>query len=1667
MKYVLKKCCKNLSFCAIAIAATFSTIHARAQLFDTGTIVTNSTSTAYGSSLIIGSETSNNGLIVNNGSVLSAPDVLIGEFSSTNNLLSIQDNGVFIAGTADTNGLSTGGIIVGDFTKSAAFTANNSAIIETDYLYIGFGTNDSGTVEISGEGTEFNVSENAFIGRAGSTNDINVRNGAALIVAGTLNIGSDGGSNNHVNIYSDSSLSVNTTNDINVVNAEDGDNSISIKQNGTLKIGGDVDTSTLEGLGVDLSVKSNLEVGGSLDIENDSLDNRINIILNNELSTNSATWLADSQTVAYIGETSSDNTLTLTNGATGRTQIAFRLGNASSSARNMLSVGGSNSSFVAEQNVIIGATGNQNEINVTDQGTATFDKNLTLGQEATANDNQFNIGGTNTTASVGGNLIIGNQGDRNALNVYNEASLVVTGNLSLGERTGSDDNTFTLSGSNTSVTVGGNLVAGSQGIGNSISLNGGTTTVTGEFIIGETKDATGETGFVDDDSVETTGNIAIVGEGATLNIQQNLTVGLEGGGSILALRDGGAANIDGDVIIGEGVGDNYIYLQRGSNTLLNVTGDLIVGKEGGNNRFATYGGTANIDGNLYLGSSTNQHDVKNFIHIETTNAVVNIANAIYIGASNSLNTLDIVDGAQVTAQDLFVGNNAGVSNNAVTITGTDSRMNVQNNVFVGAGGNTIQVENDAWLAIGELGNTNLPSSTGGAISVGNDSGTAILSVNENSSVEAGSIYLGVSSNHTGLVAISGSNATLSASQDLVVGVDGSSNTLSIADGAKASGNLVIGMNDGANSNTVNMAGTDSSFEAASITIGGDHNFGNMLNLTNGAMVVLTGDLNIATNNALNVNRGATFKTTGDFNLTSRSTNNFNFNEGAALEVGGTLIATNVVEGGRTIVLDGGQWDVGTNLIIGANTDSNYVGVTGSGALLTATDIEIGSTNNTLLIGNGGTVRVENNLMVADGNTLNISSNGTLEVVGDFDTHAPSVDNFIFGSNATLKVGGTLTTSTNQNTISKGQTIVLTGSTNYVAQWDVGNDLYIGGTNGSGTLSILDGGLVENISAFIGSTNGSTVKVSGAGSLWTVSSNLTVGMVGSGNALSITGGATNDVNFDAIVGYGDSSNNTVTVSGKDSLWDIGHNLTIGGSALEGNNWLQVLEGANVSVGNNMELNNGSILEIGTNSTVSVTGNYTQDATSQLNIIAGKKTVGLLEVGATATFTNDTSIKVKSAGDLNYDENFKYTIIDAGSLILGGITNGTNTNILKFVGSLIGASNYVVGSTLVIEGTAASMAAIIGEEGTGSQLESVANEVDSLGTLEAISQYSILSQMETAQANQAMDNYYGEKSSSIPANNVINLGLQSVAEQLTMRADNTRSRNGAASASINWDKPNGVSGPHESDQKLQGWISAFGTRSTKDSADGFNGYDATLSGFMIGADLAVSENILVGVAGGTGNGSIDKENNANTDTKTKYAAIYASAGTKNWFADASIIYGSTAIDSTLGSTFDTTADYSANNLAFYFGGGKELLSNYLIFTPQASLLGNYYTQDDYRETATTTVGRNVESFDAFYLQSSLGGSLGVYTTLGDVTFKPEIRAFWLHEWNAEDESLGYSLIGGTGNYTMLLQAPEKDIITIGIGSSAKLGDYLELRADLDTRQGTDYSDYTLLGSLRYQF
>ncbi|MEI6891794.1 MAG: autotransporter outer membrane beta-barrel domain-containing protein [Pontiella sp.] len=1321
---------RNAAISSLIILATgASTQHIFANSLDNSfdSSITNyiSSDTNYDSEIYIGYFKADNTLIITDGAVLTAEEVILGvSDNSTNNNLSVIGDALLIAGNSDTDGLTTGGIVVGDAGGNPGISINNSSTMNAEFLYIGYGTNDTGLVSISDKGSALNIAQDAYVGYNGSNNVVDIESGAALNIEGDLFVGLNN-TNNSINVSG--SLFVNTTSNILVTT----NNTIVINSGGAIQFGGDVESSTVEDLGIELKSGSILEVGGTLTLK--SIDDGLNVVLNDDLSDHTAQWQSSSVTV--IGRNTSNNSLTFTNGATGLASSIIQVGQESGADYNKLIVGGTGTTFRAQQTISIGNSGSNNEFSITNGGLVYAEQDLIIGSSADGSGNQVNVQ-SNGILKVSADIIAGDNGGSSEFNIH------------YGQ-----------------VSVSNDFFLGNNSANNDYDQIGGTNTVTGQFLIGNTEDASGSTGSVSDDIIETSGNLALIGTNAVLNIGQDLTVGNEGSGSILTIRDGGIVNVDGDAVIGETAGDNYIYLQRDSNTQFNVSGDLIVGKEGGSNRFAIYGGTATIDGDFFLGATTNLHDIKNFVHLETSNAVL-IANTVHIGASNSLNTLDLADGAQLLTTHLFVGAYEGVSNNTVTVDGENSIITVDENLVIGS-------------------------------------------------------------------------------------TTGSNNTITVQNG----GTLEVAQ--------------------ANIEIG-------------------------STNAFLTVADGGILKTLGwDFTAQTNLATNIVFESGSTLHIQSALVGTNMAEN-MSFILDGtnASWDSITNLYVGFETSNNSLTLTNGVSLTTATNLYIGYNS--------------------EGNTVTVGGNETILTVGA--------------------------------------------------------DLYIGSE--------------EDDSAY--------------------------------------------------------------------------------------NTLSVLDGATVNVEGDAYLFHRGILEIDSkSSSVTVTGDYTQDEWSTLHIgISSNQVSPSLTVGGTAEFASRTDIEdnpIIYIHDEGLAKSNEITIVQAGSITVdgetassGSIAANIHTNLLLDFN--ISISNDYANQLVYIVlndfnensiGTAGDL--------TGQTLD-VSEEIDLLadnGDTNALAMIKIFESMTASEISTTMDNLYDEKISSIPANNIINMGIQSVSEQLTMRADNTRARARAASTT-----PAGVDGPHAIDQKFQGWISAFNTWGDLNADDGFDGYEANISGFMVGADLSVAKNILLGLAGGSSSATVDQDAGSTSDIDSIYAAIYASIVTDNWFGDVEFIYANSSIDSRLDPNVDTTAEYDANNIAFMLGGGKEFIGQYFTITPYASLLGNIYSQDSYTEQSSS-VGRNVDSFSNFNLQSSLGGSAAMYLGLGKVTFKPEVSLTWLHEWLGEEEEIDYQLIGGTDSYTMQLQAPKKDIIKLGIGSSAKLGEYLELRADLDTRFGSNYRDYTLRGSIRYQF
>jgi T5SS/PEP-CTERM-associated repeat protein/autotransporter-associated beta strand protein len=146
-------------------------------------------------------------------------------------------------------------------------------------------------------------------------------------------------------------------------------------------------------------------------------------------------------------------------------------------------------------------------------------------------------------------------------------------------------------------------------------------------------------------------------------------------------------------------------------------------------------------------------------------------------------------------------------------------------------------------------------------------------------------------------------------------------------------------------------------------------------------------------------------------------------------------------------------------------------------------------------------------------------------------------------------------------------------------WD-GGGIEVGSGGSSNSLVVSNGGRVSSAIAYIGkeaSAYDNSVLVTGSNSVWTNGSGLTVGDLGSGNSLVIDGGA-QVANSTGYIGNG-GSNNSVVVSDAGTLWTNSLDVYVGnagsGSSLTISNGAQV---ANVTgwIGNQSPSSNNIVV-----------------------------------------------------------------------------------------------------------------------------------------------------------------------------------------------------------------------------------------------------------------------------------------------------------------------------------------------------------------------------------------------------------------------------------------------------------------------------------------------------------
>lgn len=218
-------------------------------------------------------------------------------------------------------------------------------------------------------------------------------------------------------------------------------------------------------------------------------------------------------------------------------------------------------------------------------------------------------------------------------------------------------------------------------------------------------------------------------------------------------------------------------------------------------------------------------------------------------------------------------------------------------------------------------------------------------------------------------------------------------------------------------------------------------------------------------------------------------------------------------------------------------------------------------------------------------------------------------------------------------------------------WDASQDLEVG-VNGTGTLTIENGGTASNANAYIGSSSASigTVIVTGTGSSWTTFPLLAIGDEGTGTLIIENGGHAS--NGFAHIGSVSGSIGTATVTGSGSSWDGGDGLSIGHA---GTGTLTIADGATATA------NQAYVgLEASGTGTFTVTGDGSSWSSSEELYIGyyGNGTMTIADGGTVSNRFGSIGFYGDSVG------NVRVTGADTlwtsgGSVIVGFMGSGTLT------------------------------------------------------------------------------------------------------------------------------------------------------------------------------------------------------------------------------------------------------------------------------------------------------------------------------------------------------------------------------------------------------------------------
>lgn len=278
------------------------------------------------------------------------------------------------------------------------------------------------------------------------------------------------------------------------------------------------------------------------------------------------------------------------------------------------------------------------------------------------------------------------------------------------------------------------------------------------------------------------------------------------------------------------------------------------------------------------------------------------------------------------------------------------------------------------------------------------------------------------------------------------------------------------------------------------------------------------------------------------------------------------------------------------------------------------------------------------------------------------------------------------------------------------------------------------------------------------------------------------------------------------------------------------------------------------------------------------------------------------------------------------------------------------------------------------------------------------------------------------------------------------------------------PEGVAGPDDAqaaespDLTLQGWVGGFGHWDARESTGTVTGSDTETFGSLAGIDKTWC-NFTAGLAAGTSRTVMDLDNNDSSEAESIIGAVYSTWTLDRFFVDSSFQFAWHEIDETYDSR-NSEAEFNAQTYALYLGAGMDnvLCSECVFLTPEAGVLVGYYRAESHREQAQQNQpGLDVDAYDRWSYQTRLGATLGLNSRVSDtIVLKPSVKLFWLHEFNDDEDQVGYTF-GGSGPLSARYRGPVDDALEAGLSLVAEIKERYEIGIGVNGDIANDYDSY----------